>query len=727
MHYFCKRILLTLSVAFLTICSGYAQKLFTLEQLTPGSQAFYRDFYPSSISLLQWSADRLLWVEGDKLMQQTTEGNASTLMTAAQLMQLLPSEKSAAQSSSRFPYFSSVAHSHKLILQKSDALYLLDPDQQKIIATLSLSNDATPLAIDPQGRAIVLKDKAGALTVQPLKALKQPGHGTIFAQDEADSIVYGEAVHQREFGIETGIFFSPDAQKIAFYRMDQSMVAGYPIIDYAPKKAEVHPLRYPMAGDSSHHVTIGIYDVMTQKTIYLKTGGDPEHYLTNISFTPDGKGLLVAEINRAQNHLQMNLYNTFTGEKQATLFEESEAKYLDPSIAPHFLPHNPKQFVWCSRRDGYNHIYLYDLQGKMLRQITKGSWEVLEIKGFSPSGDILYEATKASPLERRLYKSRLSQYKEPIELSQGEGVHYTMYSPEADAFVDNFSSPSIPRKIVLRKADRKAKATLLLAAKDPTEGYAMPEITVGTLTANDQKTKLYYRLVKPLNFDPTKKYPTIVYVYGGPHAQLVTSNWLSGASGWDIYMAQQGYVIFTLDNRGSANRGKDFEQAIWKQVGTVEMQDQMTGVDFLKSMPWVDKDRIGVYGWSFGGFMTTNLMLTHSDTFKVGVAGGPVMDWSRYEIMYGERYNGSPQDNPEGYKANNLTLRAGDLKGRLLLIHGVVDNVVLWQHAIEFVQAAVKAGTYPDCMYYPRHQHNVIGPDRVHLHYTITRYFKDHL
>ena len=250
---------------------------------------------------------------------------------------------------------------------------------------------------------------------------------------------------------------------------------------------------------------------------------------------------------------------------------------------------------------------------------------------------------------------------------------------------------------------------------------------MGTIKAADGVTDLYYRLILPPGFDETKKYPAVVYVYGGPHAHNIDATRHWGARGWDIWMAQNGYVMFCLDNRGSEHRGLAFEQATFRNLGTEEMKDQLKGVEFLKSLPYVDAERLGVHGWSFGGFMTTSLMTTYPDVFKVGVAGGPVIDWKFYEVMYGERYMETPQTNPEGYRNASCLNKAGNLKGRLLIVYGGNDPVCVPQHTLSFIRACIDADTYPDLFTYPGDEHNMMGTDRVHLHKLITRYFDDHL
>ena len=475
----------------------------------------------------------------------------------------------------------------------------------------------------------------------------------------------------------------------------------------------------------------------TATTVWLKTGLPKEKYLTNIAWSPNGKSLYVAELNREQNEMHLVRYSALTGEKEAELFSETDLRYVEPQHPVQFLPNDTTRFIWQSERDGFNHLYLYDTNGRLVRQLTAGEWVVTDVGGFDKDGKrVIFEATAPHPVSASMQGDALRRYVWSVDLesdrlmdclSWKDGVHHWRLSSSGAYAIDKWSSPTVPREIdLVRVKDAKVVETLL-TAPDPYKNYRMPKIEVGKILAADGKTPLNYRLVLPPDLDPSKKYPTVVYVYGGPHAQMVTGDWLNGTRGWDIYMALRGYVIFTVDNRGSANRGHAFESIIHRNLGQNEMADQMKGVEFLKSLPYVDADRIGVHGWSFGGFMTTNLMLTYPDVFKVGVAGGPVIDWSNYEIMYGERYMDRPQDNPEGYKRANLKLKAGNLKGHLLLIHGDVDPVVVWQHSLGFLKACVDANTYPDYFVYPRHQHNVIGKDRPHLHEKITRYFDDYL
>ena len=560
--------------------------------------------------------------------------------------------------------------------------------------------------------------------------------------DEPEGVLCGQSVHRNEFGIEKGTFWNPQGTLLAFYRMDQSMVTDYPQVNTSTRIATLEPDKYPMAGMISHKVTVGIYNPETKQTIYLKSGDPTDRYFTNISWSPDGQKVYIIELNRDQNHSQLFRYDAVTGEKEALLYEEKHDKYVEPQHPITFIPWNEHQFIYQSQQDGYNHLYLFDLSQGMMHpmetygptklmipftQITKGEWLVQDILGFNEkTKEVIIMSTEQSPLQSNAYAVSLKDGKRRL-IGDAEGVHRVQLSESGKYVIDNYTSHVTARNISILPVSGKGKQVKMLSATNPMNEYNMPEITLGTIKAADGKTDLYYRLIKPVNFDANKKYPAVIYVYGGPHAQMITDVRNYGAGGWDIYMAQLGYVMLTVDNRGSANRGLEFENCTFRQLGTEEMKDQMKGVELLKSLNYVDQNRIGVHGWSFGGFMTTNLMLTYNDTFKVGVAGGPVIDWKMYEVMYGERYMDTPQANPEGYKKADLTQRAGDLKGRLQVIIGANDPVCVPQHSISFLRACIDAGTQPDYFIYPGDEHNMFGRDRVHLYTRITRYFEDYL
>ena len=498
--------------------------------------------------------------------------------------------------------------------------------------------------------------------------------------NEPEGIVCGQSVHRNEFGISKGTYWSPKGDLLAFYRMDESMVTQYPLVDITARTGELNNVRYPMAGMTSHKVTVGIYNPETQKTIYLNAGDPTDRYFTNISWAPDAKSLYLIELNRDQNHAKLCQYNAETGELMGTLFEETHPKYVEPQHPIVFLPWDSNKFIYQSQRDGFNHLYLYGTDGKLIKQLTEGKWLVSDILGFNTQRkEVIFNAVDALGSSNFAVNVTSGKRSLPFNINTTtEGVHKGELSASGTYIIDNYSTPGIPRKIDIINT-KTFKSINLLTAKNPYQDFNMPSIEVGTIKAADGVTNLYYRIIKPADFDPNKKYPTIIYVYGGPHAQMVTGGWQNGARGWDIYMANKGYIMFTLDNRGSDNRGLEFENVTFRHLGIEEGKDQVKGVEFLKSLPYVDGSRIGVHGWSFGGHMTTALMLRYPEIFKVGVAGGPVIDWGYYEIMYGERYMDTPQSNPEGYEQCNLKNLAGNLKGHLLLIHDDHDDTCVPQ------------------------------------------------
>ena len=690
----------------------------TLEEYTLGSPKALRR---TSLRSLRWLGSDYVYIDSTRLVigTPTAAHPEKTLLGQDEFLAII-GEATKGAGAKYFTPFSVVDEG--LLIPFGKKHYLIDPQTKKQLAAFERAGRAEQaFALAPRAKhAVAVRDNN-------LFLLLPDGSSKQLTTDGTPTLVYGQSVHQNEFGIHGGLFWSPDGSRLAFYRMDQSMVSAYPLVHTNTRKATEEKLYYPMAGMPSHHVTLGIYDVASGQTTYIKTGEPKEKYLTNISWAPDSKTVYIAEVNREQNHMDLKAYDPATGDYIKTLFSEHNDKYIEPQWPMRFIPGRDKEFVWQTRRDGYMHLYRYNVDGKLLGQITRGEWEITDFLGFADGGKtIVYSSTQLSPIDRVIASVSIDGRKTRI-LTPQAGWHVGQLSSDGKYLLDTYESLKTPTENRLLSVATGKPIATLYQSKDPEAGFINPEITFGTIKAADGVTDLHYRLLKPTNFDPAKKYPTIVYVYNGPHAQLVQNRFHAGCLGWDLYMATKGFVIFTVDGRGSAHRGAAFEQVIHRHLGKNEMADQMKGVDFLKSLPYVDADRIGVAGWSYGGFMTTNLMLTYPDVFKVGSAGGAVTDWARYEIMYGERYMDSPQDNPEGYKETNLSLRAGNLKGRLLLIHGTIDPTVVWQHTQLFVDACVKAGTYPDYMIYPEHKHNVLGVDRVHLNYTMARYFMDHL
>ena len=700
-----------------------AQKLFTLEDLNFGGTNYHK-LQPKNM-FLTWWGDQLVEtdVEECKLIDVKT-GKKKKLFTLDDINKWAKSDEEANRyvrhlMNATFPY----------------------PDQPLV----AVGNKKSFLLLNFMTHEIVWQDsisgqeandwnkvsKATAYVENhQLFVVDSEGKKHQLSTDGSREIVYGQSVHRNEFGIDKGTFWSPDGQRLAFYRMDQSMVADYPQVDIFPREATYEPDKYPMAGMTSHKVTVGVYDLKTDKTVYLQAGDPTDRYFTNIAWSPDAKTVYMFELNRGQNDCRLVSYNAETGQKIAELYRETSEKYVEPMHPIEFLPWDSDKFVMQSQRDGYNHLYLYDKQGKLLSQLTSGPWVVQQMLGFNQKDkSIIIASNEKNAIQRNIYSVNIKTGKRTL-LDNGRGVHRAELSESGQYLFDRYSEPDVPRNIdvvSVSSKEKAEKAMRLLTASDPWKDYQQPIFESGSIKAADGVTTLYYRMVKPHDFDPAKKYPTVVYVYGGPHAHNVEASWHWYSRTWETYMAQKGYIVFILDNRGSENRGRDFEQVTFHQLGQIEMKDQMKGVEYLKKQPYVDADRMGVHGWSFGGFMTISLMLNYPDVFKVGVAGGPVIDWKWYEVMYGERYMGTPQNNPEGYKKTSLINKAGNLKGKLQIITGYNDNTVVPQHCLSFIDACIKAGTQPDFFAYPGEEHNMRGHASVHLHERITQYFEDYL
>ncbi len=729
-----KRVFLLVCLFCMTATASFAQekKSYTLEDVIPGGNNYF-NLVPKNIPGLQWWGDVCVRTDVENIVTiNVRNGKETVLVTLDEVNEALLNGEKPFQPTQELKQLrtlmgASLPWGDQKVITFRQGNYMIwyDFGQKKISNLFRLNEKAANLDFCKENGYV-------AYTVGSNLCIAHEGEKDLQInpdEKKADpmDIVYGQAVHRNEFGIYKGTFWSPKGNCLAFYRMDQSMVTAYPQVNTTTRIATLEPDKYPMAGMTSHKVTVGVYHIQSGKTIYLQAGDPTDRYFTNISWSPDEKSIYVIELNRDQNHSQLVRYNAETGAKEAMLFEETHPKYVEPQHPIVFLPWDSNQFIYWSQRDGFHHLYLYNKEGQLIKQLTQGDWLVQDILGFNTARkEMIIASTEISPLQTNIFSLNVKTGKRTL-LGQQDGTHSARLSASGTYLIDNFTSFNVPREISILPTNGKTGVNLLTATDPMKEQYNLPEITLGTIKAADGKTDLYYRLIKPVNFDPNKKYPAIIYVYGGPHAQLIHNNRFYDARGWDLYMAQKGYVMLTVDSRGSDNRGLEFENCTFRQLGVEEMKDQVEGAKFLQSLPYVNADKIGVHGWSFGGFMTTNLMLTYPEIFKVGVAGGPVIDWQYYEVMYGERYMDTPQTNPEGYKNSNLKLKAGNLKGRLEVIIGGADPTCVPQHSYTFLRACIDAGTHPDFFVYPEDGHNMMGRDRVHLHEHITRYFEDHL
>ncbi|MCR5820088.1 MAG: S9 family peptidase [Bacteroidaceae bacterium] len=740
-----------------TIMAQTTKKSFTLDDLLGGGSSYW-SMQPRNMYSAWWGDIPVELTVEKAVIIQSDGGRGRTLFTAEELNQALGEVLVRACTYVTFPY----ADKPIIKVQTGKEIVLIDFERKTVEWRGAIQNGASEMQWNAQSRNL-------AYCIGPNVFVQTAdGERHQVTDDGSDDIVYGHSVSREEFGIFNGLFWSEDGKYLAFYKKDQSRIPSYPQVDITTRIATTTVDKYPMAGEESEDVSVAVFDVAKKKTVWLKNPKPMTDYMTNLSWAPDASKLYVFELNRDQNHMQLFAYDPLTGDKESTpVLEEKHPKYVEPLHTLVFLPWDKTKAVMQSQRDNWNHLYLIDLKKSMypewrtadgggtlcdhvaVKLLTPGEFVVRDLLGFNKKEkSILFVGNVTHPLHHTIWSASASGKKKMRLISAGEGVHSATLSESGSMLIDTYSSPTVTRQISLLKSDKgkelqrdvagmldyvpllKGKSAVgasLLTAEDPWKNYAAPEITSGSIKAADGVTDLYYRLIKPVDFDPAKKYPTVVYVYGGPHAHNVQASRGYYFRGWEIYMAQRGYVIFVLDNRGSQYRGLKFEQTMFRQFGVEEMKDQMLGVEFLKSLPYVDASRLGVHGWSYGGFMTTNLMCTYPDVFKVGVAGGPVIDWKYYEVMYGERYMDTPEQNPEGFANCGLLHKAKNLKGRLQIIFGYNDPTCVPQHTLSFIRACIDAGTQPDLFLYPGDGHNMFGTDQVHLHERITRYFDDYL
>lgn len=671
----------------------------------------YRSFAPDNMPLFQWipNTDNYVYLNGFvKLMKGSATGDKATEWFDIQEVNKILG--------SQLNWFSGLEWIDSKTFWLNDGVnyYTFNTESKtgKLVLKVEAEN-AENVTFEPNQVQL-------AYTVENnLHVVNAAGKKIAITANSNKNIVSGQTYARSEFGITNGIFWSPKGNFLAFAQKDESEVHDYPLLDITQTPGVLKSIKYPMAGQKSEKPKIGIYHFAKKKTVFITPRSSSDAYLTNVCWTPDEKFLLIAEVNRGQNHMWLNKYDAVSGKFIQTLFEEQNDKWIEPEHPAFFPSETSNNFVWISERDGFNNLYYYDFDGKLIRQLTSNQFVTKNILQSTNNGtEIVFEATGPSPLNSLFYTVNLDG-KQRI-LTADEGTHNIQISSDGKYIFDEYSNHVIPSRSMLLDGNGMFKR-VLLESKNKLEEYALGTTEIGTIEAKDG-TVLYTRLIKPSNFDPNKKYPVLVYVYGGPHAQMITNSWYDGANLWMNWMAEQGYLVFTVDNRGSAERGFAFESGIHRQLGTLEMEDQLAGVAYLKSLPYVDGNRLAVHGWSFGGFMTTSLMLRRAGTFNVGVAGGPVIDWKFYEIMYGERYMDQPEENPAGYKDNSLLNYAANLKGKLLLIHGTSDDVVVEQHNLSMVKKFVEAGVQVDYFPYPMHKHNVSGKDRVHLIEKILNY-----
>lgn len=716
-----KRIMTVLFVLFLISFSPAQNKLFTLEQAILGSR---NDFRVENFNQLQWIGESSEFCFMDTLDGQyglikgAIDSDQNTMLLPLDTMNIILSELNT-DKLSRFPGIHWI-NNNSFYFYSNKKLIVYDIQKNRGEVVNQVGGEAFHIDVEPTTFRIAFTRE------NDLFVSLDSGTEIQITHDGGDGICNGDSyVHRAEFSIHDGIFWSPYGKKIAFYRKDESMVTRYPLVDIDSRPAGLRYTRYPMAGMVSEQVTIGIYDIATGSLTYLQTGEPKDQYLPQVTWSPDGNSIFVTHLNRDQNHLKLREYDPYSGKLLRTILEEKHNKWIEPAHGPLFFKERKHRFIWFSKRDGFNQLYLYRSDGKLIKKLTPAEQDINRFLGFDDSEEnIFYTAASADGMEVHGFRLHIKSGKSK-QLTFSPGVHRVDPCSQGTFFMDNFSSSTVPRKISLLDKNGK-KVKVLLEAENPLQDYELGKVKFLTLK-NQNGTKLNACMILPIDFDPENKYPVIIYVYGGPHGQMITNHWISGWRLWFHYLAQRGYIVFSLDNRGTNNRGLEFEQAIFRKLGTIEVEDQMIGVEYLKSLDYVDKERIGIHGWSYGGFMTISLMTRQPGIFKAGIAGGPVIDWRYYEVMYGERYMDTPQANPEGYEKACLLNYVDNLQGKLMLIHGTVDPTVVWQNSLLYLRKAIDLGKQVDYFVYPGDGHNMRGRDRIHLYQKITDYFRENL
>lgn len=527
-------------------------------------------------------------------------------------------------------------------------------------------------------------------------------------------------VYEEEFGFAQAFFWSTDGTQIAYYTFDESQVPEYNMQVWGPLYPQDYKFKYPKAGEKNAIVSISVFDLKTGKSTKMDIGPENDQYIPRINWTNTPNLLSIRRMNRLQNTLEILHADSKTGQSKVILTEKDKA-YVDINDDLTYLA-NGKQFVFSSEKDGFKHLYLYDMGGKLVRQITKGNWEVDNFLGVDEkNGLVYYTSTEVSPLERHLYSIKLNG-KGKKNLTPAKGTHSINMSPDHTYFLDYYSTINSPTTVSLYTANGKQVKVLednekLRANLDR---YQIPKAEFFQFKTKDEVTLNGYT-IKPVNFDPSKKYPVLMFLYGGPGSQQVVDSWGGRNYLWHSYLTQQGYIIAVIDNRGTGGRGSDFKKVTYGNLGHYETIDQIEGAKFLGGLPFVDKDRIGIWGWSFGGYMSSLAITKGADVFKAAIAVAPVTNWRFYDTIYTERFLKTPQENPKGYDENSPVFFADRLRGKYLIIHGTGDDNVHFQNAIEMVNALVKANKPFESAYYPNRNHGISGGNTsIHLYTKMT-------
>ncbi|HEY6465211.1 MAG TPA: S9 family peptidase [Candidatus Acidoferrales bacterium] len=695
---------------------------------------------------VQWSPDssRISFMQSDPRDASRTElwvmnaatGAKSVLVNSAQLIRFLQPEKTATIQSTGLGRVAAEDYfwapdGNAILFKSGGRLVCVDLHSMTSKILVDSKEDVSDPKFSPDGKWVSYLQSENIwlanVATGTTKQLTAGGN---------DELLKGQLdwVYPEELDLETAYWWSPDSQKIAFLEFNEHPVTKYPIVDLDGK---LETTDYPQTGEPNPIARVGVESIAGGEPEWIDTGANTDIYLPRVDWVPDGTSLLVERLDRSQKKLDLLRADAATGTSRV-LLTEHDRYWVNVSDLPIRFFADGKRFLWTSERTGFWHIYVYDLDGKMLDQLTSGDWAVNAAGGFGPSvgnhlaldekhGHVYFVSNKDNPVERQLYRVSLAD-KTVSRVTTAAGTHDVFIAPDAMAFLDTFSDAMTPPKQLLMRIDGTQISALNENDVPELADYHLSPVQFLNVRADDG-TSLCASIIKPRDLDPSKKYPVIVYVYGGPDVQNVTNSWDGAAFLWREMMAARGYVIFSLDNRGAYGRGHAFETPLYHQFGKTELADQLAGVQYLKTLPYVDGSRIGIYGASYGGYMTLEAMFNAPGVFKAGAAIAPVSDWRLYDTIYTERYMGRPQDNREGYEQSSPVNQVANLKGKLLLAHGTGDDNVHFANTAEVLDQLIQHGTYADdLIVFPGRGHGMSDvPSRIELYRELTKFFSDNL
>ena len=654
-------------------------------------------------------------------------GKSRVLVSAEKLESLLPSEKEKSTQATglgRRPpsQYQWAPNGGALLFQSPTALAWFDLNTQSARTLVSGKAALADPKISPDGRYVsFLRDHnvwlVGVADGQE-RALTQGG---------SEGVRKGELdwVYPEELDCRTAYWWAPDSSAIAYLEMDERKVSQYPLVEFASPSGEADMERYPFAGGTNPTVRVLVASLKGGEQQTMDIGTETDIYIPRVNWLRDSKRVAIQRLNRMQTQLDLLITDAADG-KSHMLLSKKDPYWVNLSEDLYFF-HDGKRLLWSSERSGFRHLYVFDLEGKQLAQITKGDWEVTGLDAVDEAKGIAYfTAAEKSPLERHLYEAGLNG-RGFVRITQDDGTHGINMATDASAFLDTYSNTMNPQRQDLFWADGRRVAVINENRVEELAGYHLSPMEFFTVKSRDG-VLLNASMIKPPDFDPRKKYPVLVYTYGGPHAQVVRNAWGGSNFLWHQLMARKGFIIFSLDNRGSAGRGHAFETPLHFRMGKQELEDQRDGVAWLKTQPYVDGGRIGIWGWSYGGHMTLHAMFESGDDFKAGFAGGPVTDWHYYDTIYTERYLGLPQHNAKGYEDSSPLKYAAQLKGKLLIAHGTGDDNVHYANTLSVINRLIDAGQYVEVLAFPGRGHGVSDPAarRVLMH-RVMQFFLDNL